>query len=507
MTPRPGAKLLPLPRLPRETAQFETYKHCSELLGNSDVFELPPLTRTNGVAGNSSQTLPSALVMEARALAISGAIVPLFQGAAAVVAHGSGVVVVELARGGAMVCVECGLPVLSMVRTVGLAPSGTPDQEELVVASCTDGQLVVVAVSLSRSSSCLAARLKCSGKLPLREGRVDADVTEGKDLYVTAAHAREDGEVFVLAHHVTAKREVEVAVVQLGAGGCVRLATLCGRRIPRGSCWYGADRALLIADSGFSCSSSMPEEKDEESFERSEQDSEESVLTAMWFQPGSPKPEVACWILSGELLGAWVESGGSSTSSEGHATTDGTVCEDTAIGQGNSANSKLAVVLSDGCHGAFLFHLMLASASHAAPSFHNSSWVPGIAACASARAGLRLVLASPSRKFLALVEALGNSAVTIFGNPAGSSRAPTAALQLAQVLYAAGSMQDPSEVRGAFLLESAIVVLLRSGLVRTMLDASVRLVDVVAAPLSLERMPMGINRKALLQMLDRYGED
>jgi len=229
-----------------------------------------------------------------------------------------------------------------------------------------------------------------------------------------------------------------------------------------------------------------------------------AVLMMLRFASGvDAGVEAVPWVLPrGELLAAWPEEG--------------------EPGKGGVYPPRLALALTESGSGSSVLFLRLAAplslagdvdtTSATAPTVEAVDVVPGLAACAAARSQLRLLLASPKRTFTALIEARGQNAVGIFRNPTGVARAPTAAPDLDGLLVGAGvGIGDDAavEVMGALLSETAVLVLLACGvLVRVALDASVRLEVRPRPPLAARnQMPMGVDPKSLLRMLDMQGED
>lgn len=388
----------------------------------------------------------------------------------------------ELTQGGSVLHVHCQAPVLSLTRIAGSRhfAEGMAGSESLL-AGCKGGQLAVIVVSRSQGVGCLSAQLRQTAQLPPHAGK---EVAAETDLYVTSAHKGEGDDVMVLAHHVVGKHHVEVVALRLEGAACGQLATLHSSCPPRGSCWFGPRCAMLIANAGFE--TSQPEPMDCTSMAEAELEYRGSdvVVTAFWL--GAEEPEVVRWRLSqGELLGAWPE--------EGNPGGPEAAAEAAAAGP-----SSLAAAVADG-HGAVVLRLALPPAPGSQPIVASSVFVPGLGACSSARPNLSLVLASPSRTFFALVEGRGRNAVSLFRSPSGAARAPTAAPDLED--------GGGGEVFGVFLGDSAVVVLQRGRVVRCPLEASARVLG-ASRPLALQQdLPMGIDPKALLRMLDAQGDD
>jgi len=493
-------KVLPLPATARKQEAFETYKHCPEMLGKVDHFALPGVPPANKAYSTvGSQRVPSALEAEARARAISGVVLPLFGGAVAAVAHSTGVAVVELLQGGTLAHVDCKVPVLALARVAGSPAAEGGAEEESVLASGSGGQLAIVAISRTQASQKITARVAAAARLPPRDGEHEVDDI---DLYVTAALAGERGQVLAIAHHVTGKRELEVIAVHLEGAACTRLATLRGSRLPSASCWCGTACAVLAAEGGFACVSPCGEPS------AASTSGLVPMLTALHLGTNSSAPRVSSWAFSdGELLAAWPVDGRGS--SEGRPVADTESCpaeQGTVSRSSNNASSSLALALGVG-HDLLVMDLMLPQTPDSEPVLIGSMKVPGLAACASARSGLRLVLASPMRTFFALVETHGKNAVGVFRHPACAARAPTVAPQLDGLMGDAQEDINANEVRGAFLLENALVVLLGHKLVRYALDASVELPDAPRPLASRADLPLGVDPEALLRMLDMHGEE
>jgi len=502
---QPLAGVLNLPKANAPT--FDTYKHCAALLGEPEMLAVPPLTAASGdnAAGRADFTSDTtclwALAAEARALAMSSVVVSIVGGRAVAVPHGIGVAFVELKSGGVNV-VECGSQMLSLAHAGGRQGdvSETPEScsEELIVAAGSDGTLALVAVHTS--SAALVTRLIFSGKLTPRAGQGVAETTGVPELYVTAAQTRADGGVVAMVHSVTGRREVEIAVIVLDQSGCERLATLSGPSVPKGACWCGPSHAMLLADVGFVCQpeTSCPEQKNPDV------DTNSAVLTAMWLEADSQKPQVTHWMLPCKVWAASTEIRVASSDDAKAA----------AVGQGLEvqvdSSGALLVVASNGGSEAAVFRVVLPPAPSSNPMLLDCTWVPGLAACASARPHLRLILVSPARSFFALIEACGTSAATVFRNPEGSSRAPTSIVQLDEIDGNHNSKtkcEGTCEVHGVLLQEHLLVVFTGRSVVLTSLDISARVAEVNKPLAAQGSFPMGLDPRAVLQMLDRQGED
>merc|ERR1712008_139086 len=287
-------------------------------------------------------------------------------------------------------------------------------------------------------------------------------------------------------HSVTGRREVEISVIVLGQSGCERLATLYGPSVPKGACWCGPAHAMLLADVGFVCQpeSSCTEQKTLEVNDNS------AVLTAIWLEADSRTPQVTHWTLPCKV---WAASTDKLVANGGDAKT-------AAVGPGVEIDvdirGALLVVASDGGSEAAVFRVVLPPAPSSTPMLLDCTWVPGLAACASARPHLRLVLMSPARSFFALIEACGTSAATVFRNPEGSSRAPTSIVQLNEIDGNLDSTncrcEGTCEVHGALLQEHLLVVFTGRSIVLTSLDISMRVTE-VTKPLAVQgSFPMGL---------------
>jgi len=410
---------------------------------------------------------------------------------------------VELKSGTVSALAECGSRILSLAhageRQRDVSENPESCSGELIVAAGSDGMLALVAVH--KSSATIVTCLIYSGKLTPKVGQRIAETKGVPELYVTAARTRADGGVVAIVHSVTGRREVEVAVIVLGQSGCERLATLSGPSVPKGACWCGPSHALLLADVGFACLSetSCPEQ------ETPEVDENSAVLTALWLEAGSPKPRVTRWTLPCRVWAASTETlegnaGDANTAAVGHGMEDDV-----------DSNGRLLVVASDGGSEAAVFHIVLPPTPSSTPVLLDATWVPGLAACASARPQLRLVLLSPARSFFALIEACGASSATVFRNPEGSLRAPTSFVQLDGIdgnhTSTEANCEGIAEIHGALLQENLLVVFTGQSIVLTSLDMSVRVTELARPLAACGGFPMGLDPHAVLQMLDRQGEE
>jgi len=125
--------------------------------------------------------------------------------------------------------------------------------------------------------------------------------------------------------------------------------------------------------------------------------------------------------------------------------------------------------------------------------------IPGLAACASAREKLTCLLPSQEGRLFALVEV---NAVSVFRHPEGQALAATASLQLP-------STGLGYEVLGAAATDHVVAALTPTELVWSTVDLTAHPKQRPAPKkkASQEKLPMGIDREALLRMLDMRGED
>lgn len=509
-------KALKLPDLGgRLDVVFETYKHSPGLLGAATAFDVPA-----PVVPRAPEQ-PYALEAEARVKLFSGSLALLFDGSVAAVALGTGGVALrELsARDGASQCVDCGAQVLSIVRAerapgsrrtvsrVRGADGAEVDQEvfeELVVATTVGDGVVVIAASRTVVSGAMqmSARLVRAASLPPGRGceRPEAQRTWA----VAAAYADSSIGLLVVAHRVAGRREVEVVALRLAEGEEMKqLATLRGARPPWAVCFARPWSVLLVADDDFAPPGAAPPAEKEDVAEKEKEDvdmqvdmqvdthecpppregpREGSPVVTAWELTMEP-PSAECFLLPrGDLLAAWPEAPEAPPAGVPYA-------------------SGLAIALDDGCGGATVFRAVVPD--DGAVALEGAERIPGLAACASARRDLRLILASPKRTFLGLIETRGQNAVSVFRNPGELERAPTVAIPIQ------GACVEEAEVLGAALGEDAIVVLLRGQLLRCTLDEAARVVEEVrkGPPPRASELPMGIDRAALLRMLDMQGED
>merc|ERR1712032_1705027 len=105
-----------------------------------------------------------------------------------------------------------------------------------------------------------------------------------------------------------------------------------------------------------------------------------------------------------------------------------------------------------------------------------------------------------------LIETRGQNAVSVFANPAGAARAPTAGLNVADAL-ATKELDDGEfcdDVLGACALQSCIVILCRCALMRVVVDNTVSIAEVAKPKSTSGRLPLGMNPEAVLRMLDNH---
>jgi len=552
---------------------FETYKRCPGLLGVAERLPLPPgeegaareAPRPTNRRAAASATPLLALEAEARALAPGRCLARLFGGTAVAAALGDGGVAVwDLAakdEWGAGTCarVRCEAPVLSLVRALppcsagratassdvgaggGGADAASPTvattgieeparhsklqkteevaagrekaeqaereveqdvEQEVLVASTAEAAVVVIAVSRERSSGSITARITLAATPHWSSVGEGLAVAVASDAWVTAALRQGSGmEVVALMHRVLGAGDVEVIALSLG-NACTCLVSLRGCCLPRGCCWCSPTCALLGAGAGFHLGMSAhgnAAAPTSLAVEQRRVDCESSaIITVLRCMPELHEPGLEHWELpDGELLGAWPE-------------------EEAAMECGAAvASSGLSLVFVESFNSnASVLRVTLAPAVGSTPFVEACVRIPAIASLASARRDLRLALVSPARTFVALVEARGRNAVTVFRRPtAGATRSPTAALDLSS-----GDDASDPEVLGALLSDAAALVLTRHSVARYTLDATARVGEDArprppgaaaagAGEGGERRTPLGLDAKALLRMLDMHGED
>lgn len=469
---------LSLPRPDKErAAAFETYKQCPSLLCETECFALPKELRADA-AGRRALENPR------------GQLVVLFDDTVAVVAAGEdGIAVCALRSQGECTMVDCESPVISLcvASKRGVDCRAVEGNDALIVATTERGTVAVVEVTKAARSGHLSARLVCAASLFSAEvSKMDSQFV---DVWILAAHAQASTGAFPLQALVwrrLGKDEVEISCVQVSlasapdpAGVCSQLITLKGTKPPLGACLSSVGQGGLIVGEGAQLCGSDENPAD---------DGGGGKVTVFWLGTGESSPRTACWTLPrGDLLAAWAEV-------------------DDSAGAGACG---LAVLSADG-HDAVAWRLSLPASSSAStvpmPVSVSCERIPALASCAAARAQLRLILASPSRAVLALVEAEGQHAVNVFRNPDGSPRAPTAVVHLDGLQELAGS--DHLEVLGVVLSEKAITVLMKHGLAFCEIDQAAELASQSPRTMLTSReMPMGIDPQALLRMLDMRGDD
>ncbi|CAE7945120.1 unnamed protein product [Symbiodinium sp. KB8] len=154
--------------------------------------------------------------------------------------------------------------------------------------------------------------------------------------------------------------------------------------------------------------------------------------------------------------------------------------------------SGLEVALAHNSQGALLFRMVLESES---PAILDAAVIPGAAACAAAREQLQIFAVSPGRGFFMLVDGSGGAAVFRCPDPStSSSRSPTVTV-------------SSESVNAVKLLESSLLMRTRQAIVRCKLNMSAKVEGVKRELISREVMPLGMDPKALLRMLDMQGED
>eukprot|EP00928_Gymnodinium_smaydae_P039383 TRINITY_DN26919_c0_g1_i1.p1 TRINITY_DN26919_c0_g1~~TRINITY_DN26919_c0_g1_i1.p1 ORF type:complete len:498 (+),score=95.94 TRINITY_DN26919_c0_g1_i1:155-1648(+) len=494
---------LDIPELAGEGfATFETYKQCPGLLRNQIAVPLPDNDGTSAPRRSFSTPIGVADA-EAHRRALASNILPLFGGAVIALPVGENIITVASAGPSSAspeARVACGAGVVSMV-SVG---AGSDRQDALVVVSTAAGSLAVLAVS-----SCGNARLLCTtAALPLSSNQA-ADKSGGDvagAVFVSAAAEIADGRFLLILVHRAVKdarpglpSRIEVSALRLHFPPVGQtevptlpvelLGTLRGPQPPTGACWFGHGEALLAAEAGFEVVGAESVDAMDCSI------ADGAALTSLRVPlDGSSAPvEVECWALArGDLLAAWQTDAGV-----------GAIV----------AQRRLALVLSDGSHGVRVLHAAVpercadvAKASDLGSALSKPELVaigdiPGLGACASARSQLQSLLVSPGCTFSALMESCGQNAVAVFRSPSvGAARSGTASPDLC--CGGAGV-----EVWAMGFTDDALWIRTPQHLVRCDLDASVR-VEGAAPPLAPRiELPMGVDPKALLHMLDMRGED
>lgn len=484
-TGRRGVELagrLQPPARRQDVLAFEFYKHCAGFVGTSERFSLPPALTQSSTADSTRPFGPSvterASSAASRRTAVSprGQLVLLFDGVVAAAACGdAGVAILDMSAGGARFFVDCKGHVLSVCEASTVRCGGGRNQA-MLLASTAQGGVIAIALARDPASAAVIAKIRAQ-TVPSEAPSEDAWLLSGY-----CERGPSGLEVRVLLYRILGfdgdgggleEVEVQALLLPLDDAGpsehTVRasvLAALRGSRPPAGGSWCGPRHFLLAAaGTGYACAGSpWPTEEDT------------GLVTCVWL-PAEPEalPQAATWALPrGELLGAWPEGGGNS----------------------------LSVLVVGGSRGAAT-ELRLSAAS-ASSEVVVEAWeeVPGFGACATVRAGC-WVAASPSAGCFALVEAKGTSAVNVFRRPAGAPRAATAAVFLGEV---AGACGWDGEVLGVALSDSAVVAWTTLGLVRATLNLAAQ-PPAAPAPKVAAKLPMGLDREALLRMLDMQADD
>lgn len=166
-----------------------------------------------------------------------------------------------------------------------------------------------------------------------------------------------------------------------------------------------------------------------------------------------------------------------------------------------SEKDVLALVVTGACHGLWVAHVGLSTTEDLTPVIERYQYFPGLGSLMHARRKLCMVLVSSGGKFVAFVESHGRNCVSIFCNPEGASKAPTAMVDLSKWVEPA---QEP-QINGAFLLNDSLLIFLRDFVIRYEL-LPVKIEEQTKAVPDTP-LPFGLDRKALLHMLDTHGED
>ncbi|CAJ1408158.1 unnamed protein product [Effrenium voratum] len=156
----------------------------------------------------------------------------------------------------------------------------------------------------------------------------------------------------------------------------------------------------------------------------------------------------------------------------------------------------LHVALSSGtAGGALLFHLHRRS-----PWLGEPSLLPAAGACRDVRGNVLMAVA-PDRSCFALVERdmLG---VSLFGSPQGRQRAPMATVSTKDL-----AKSEPVQALLSAGPAGQVLLRTRTCLVRCRLNSDAQVEGVKRELISREDMPLGMDPKALLKMLDTMGED
>eukprot|EP00434_Breviolum_minutum_P011393 symbB.v1.2.010052.t3/scaffold636.1/size252712/7 len=434
---------------------FETYKHHPALLQSTSVLPL------DVDAEVETFEVMSALEAEAEARSDAGKLLLLFDDTLAVTYHGSQVMTRWLndctngSGDGGCLCFRC--PVVSMV---------------LASSDATVSHVILSLAATTAASHCAVIVLRiASNGLPQV---IHETWMTGKRLFLCAAGEGSDGKVVnVLAYRIVrstnslashASSHVEVVAAQMDLGELSLspeakiLWTAHGPHPPQAAHWgneeilpeyprppsQGAQHSqelCLVSRGGFELDGS-------EASNSLLLETEDPVLT-VWKQNS-----LECWPLPrGELLSSWASKDG------------------------------IHVVLADPTSAANLAVLRPSTT----PLCVVAS-LPGAAACATARR-LRDFVVAPNHAFFALLD-MDQQNVSIFRTPQGDLVSPMATLP-----------PDHGAVHAMVATAGAVVVRTRTSIVKCTLNLSSRKRRLISP----EQMPLGMDPKALLKMLDARG--
>lgn len=463
-------KELSLPHVSHDDAKhFETYKQCPDLLLSQRTI---PLTESANLSQCSKPS--SAVEAECFSRGLGSSMQLLFDDSLVALPRGSKLAICSLDDDteDSVETVDVGDHLTSLVKVVGKSCYDDKTDATLLIAGTQTSALVVFSVAKDSKT-----RIIC---------RATVSIENSSFIFVSSASSIPGG-LLILAYRTVkasagsnSKSHVEVIAIRLRLetgesrpekSELVKPLCLCvGFQPPLAAHWFGAD-ALVVARSSYTIGSVV--DHDHSWME------DGTVITKLRL-PG-PLVGAHCdsWRLSGgELLAAW-----------------------TKPEVAGEANIRLAVSTADKTRGAILFDINLPSQANV-PQFCNALFLPALGTCAAARQHLHITLVSPNRGFIALIESMGRHAVSIFKNPVDAARAPTAAVDLSTV-----SGIREAEVLAAVLTDKAVVINLQDCVVICYLNPSAKVPDIPKQLVSSDRMPLGIDPKALLRMLDLHGDD
>ncbi|CAE7245265.1 unnamed protein product [Symbiodinium sp. CCMP2592] len=424
---------------------FDTYKNYPAFLLDMQAFSLEAGTDAEDEAIDfQDEAVLSAAAAESEAKAGVSNLVTLHADSLAVTFEGSTLLLLPLRGDGKEGLQTFLLP--ARIVSLGHARSSKTSiqQDEVILVSLIGGWLH--AIQVSRDGQC---RTWCRTQLDTKRNFLSAALIQ--DSSVTALVYRAGhGEATDMPGYI------ELMALQLDEHAPEEAKPLWvahGPHPPHAAHWETAHTGFLVASGGFELAGAG---------DGPTLQTEDAVCTVFRMEPAA-QAEMRSWLLPrGDVLS----------------------CTEHVSG--------LEVALAHNSQGALLFRMVLESEG---PALLNAALIPGAAACAAAREPLQTFAVSPDRGFFVLVDGSGGASVFRCPDPStSSSRSPTVTVSL-------------ESVRATKLLESSLLMRTKQGIVRCKLNMSAKVEGAKRELVSRELMPLGMDPKALLRMLDMQGED